>query len=37
MSVADYKPDERAFVIIRERIAEKIAQKPSFYKWPTKN
>ena len=32
----DYKPDERAFAIIRERIAEKISQKPSFYKWPNK-
>ena len=32
----DYKPDERAFAIIRERIAEKIMQKPDFYKWPTK-
>lgn len=33
----DYKPDERAIAIIRERIAEKIMQKPDFYKWPTKN
>ena len=33
----DYKPDERAFAIIRERIAEKIALRPNFYKWPTKN
>lgn len=32
----DYKPDERAFTIIRERIAEKIALRPKFYKWPTK-
>lgn len=32
----DYKPDERAFAIIRERIAEKIAMKPEFYKWPVK-
>ena len=32
----DYKPDERALAIIRERIAEKIAMKPNFYKWPTK-
>lgn len=32
----DYKPDERAFTIIRERIAEKIAMKPSFYTWPIK-
>ena len=32
----DYEPDERAFAIIRERIAEKIAQKPNFYKWPVK-
>ena len=32
----DYTPDERAFEIIRERIAEKIAQKPTFYKWPQK-
>jgi deoxyribonuclease (pyrimidine dimer) len=32
----DYKPDERAFAIIRERIAEKIALRPNFYKWPTK-
>jgi len=32
----DYVPDERAFAIIRERIAEKIAMKPEFYKWPTK-
>lgn len=33
----DYKPDERALAIIRERIAEKIALRPDFYKWPTKN
>ena len=32
----DYKPDERALAVIRERIAEKIAMKPNFYKWPTK-
>jgi len=33
----DYAPDDRALTIIRERIAEKIAMKPLFYKWPTKN
>lgn len=33
----DYKPDERALAIIRERISEKIMQKPEFYKWPNKN
>ena len=32
----DYEPDERAFAIIRERIAEKIAIKPEFYRWPIK-
>ena len=32
----DYTPDERAFAIIRERIAEKIAMKPQFYRWPQK-
>jgi len=29
----DYIPDDEAFMIIRERIAEKIAQKPLFYKF----
>jgi deoxyribonuclease (pyrimidine dimer) len=33
----DYKPDERAFAIIRERIAEKIALRPNFYTWTKKN
>jgi deoxyribonuclease (pyrimidine dimer) len=32
----DYKPDERALTIIRERIAEKIAMKPEFYRWSSK-
>ena len=29
----DYEPDEKAYAIIRQRIAEKIAMKPSFYKY----
>ena len=33
----DYTPDERALAIIRERIAEKIALKPTFYRWPENN
>ena len=32
----DYKPDERALAVIRERIAEKIAMKPEFYTWTKK-
>lgn len=29
----DYEPDDDAYDIIRQRIAEKIAMKPDFYKW----
>ena len=29
----DYEPDAKAYAIIRQRIAEKIAMKPSFYKY----
>lgn len=32
----DYEPDERALVIIRERISEKIMLKPEFYIWSNK-
>lgn len=29
----DYTPTEKALVISRERLAEKIAMKPSWYRW----
>jgi len=29
----DYLPDDKAYAIIRQRIAEKLALKPSWYKY----